>query len=144
MFLRLNQKALRADTYKNVQEITDSKKLELAPLSDGMFLDDCKQPAVGRKILSSSMVGSPRWYNSKFQDGMAIVREYHKPDFFITMTCNPRWPEIVNGLKKCQSPQDRPDLVARVFKLKKDQLMQDLKSGNVLRRVVAHMNVIEF
>ena len=144
MFQRMNQKALRADTYKNVQEITDRKKLELAPRSDGMFSDDCKQPAVGRKILSSSMVGSPRWYNSKFQDGMAIVREYHKPDFFITMTCNPRWPEIVNGLKKCQSPQDRPDLVARVFKLKKDQLMQDLKSGHVLGRVVAHMNVIEF
>ena len=60
------------------------------------------------------------------------------------MTCNPKWPEIVNGLKKGQNAQDRPDLVARVFKQKKDQLMQDLKSGYVLGKVVAHMNVIEF
>ena len=100
MFQRLNQKALRADTYRNVHEITEKRRLELSPRSDGMFQDDCNQPAIGRKILSSSMVGSPRWFNAKFQDGMAIVREYHKPDFFITMTCNPRWPEIVKGLKK--------------------------------------------
>ena len=144
MYQRLNQKALRADTYQNIRETTDKIRADLAPRTDGMFSDDSKQPAVGRKILSSSMVGSPRWYNAKFQDGMAIVREYHKPDFFITMTCNPRWAEIVSGLKKGQTPQDRPDLVARVFKQKKDQLMQDLKSGHLLGRVVAHMNVIEF
>ena len=47
-------------------------------------------------------------------------------------------------VKKGQTPQDRPDLVARVFKQKKDQLMQDLKSGHALGKVVAHMNVIEF
>ena len=117
MYQRLNQKALRADTYQNISETTDKIRADLAPRTDGMFSDDSKQPAVGRKILSSSMVGSPRWYNAKFQDGMAIVREYHKPDFFITMTCNPRWPEIVSGLKKGQTPQDRPDLVARVLDL---------------------------
>jgi hypothetical protein len=39
---------------------------------------------------------------------------------------------------------DRPDLVARVFKQKKDQLMNDLIVGEVLGKVVAHMHVIEF
>ena len=95
MYQRLNQKALLADTYQNICETADKRRLELAPRTDGMFQVDNKQPVVGRKILSSPMVGSPRWYNAKFQDGMAIVREYHKPDFFITMTCNPRLPEIV-------------------------------------------------
>ena len=60
---------------------------------------------------------------------MAIVRHMHKPDLFITMTCDPKWQEITAGLKPGQSPQDRPDLVARVFKLKKDQLMRDLTKG---------------
>ena len=32
----------------------------------------------------------------------------------------------------------------RVFKLKKDQLMQDIKTGGVLGKVVAHMHVVEF
>jgi hypothetical protein len=144
MFQRMNQKALRADSYKNIREATEQLRSELAPREDGMFRDDNKHPTVGRKILSSSYSGSPRWYNAKFQDGMAICREYHKPDFFITMTCNPHWKEIKDALKEGQNAQDRPDLVARVFKLKKDQLMQDLKSGHVFGKVVAHMHVIEF
>ena len=144
MFQRLNQKSLRADTYKNIKEATEALQVELAPREDGIFRDDNQQPSVGRKILSSSFSGSPRWYNAKFQDGMAICREYHKPDFFITMTCNPNWPEIKDQLSEGQTVQDRPDIVARVFKLKKDQLMQDLKSGHVLGKVAAHMHVIEF
>ena len=144
MYQRMNQKALRADTYKNLKEATEVMRNELAPRQDEMFIDDNKQPSVGRKILSSSFTGSPRWYNAKFQDGMAICREYHKPDFFITITCNPKWPEIQKLLKHGQTAQDRPDIVARVFKLKKDQLMQDLKTGGVLGKVVAHMNVVEF
>ena len=71
-YQRMNQKALRADSYKNVKEATDERRRELAPREDGMYADDAQQPAIGRKILSSSFVGSPRWYNSQFQDGMAI------------------------------------------------------------------------
>ena len=112
-FQRQNQKALRADTYKNVREATEQRISDLAPRVDGMFSDDNKQPSVGRKILSSSFTGSPSWYNAKFQDGMAICREYHKPDYFITMTCNPHWPEIKAELLPGQSAQDRPDIVAR-------------------------------
>ena len=109
-----------------------------------MYSDDNQQPGIGRKILSSSFVGSPRWFNSQFQDGMAICREYHKPDFFITMTCNPNWPEIKEQLKPGQTAQDRPDLVARDFKQKFDQLMYDLTVGKALGKEVAHMHVIEF
>ena len=143
-YQRLNQKALRADSYKNVREATEERRPDLVPREDGMFPDDNQQPAIGRKILSSSYVGSPRWYNSQFQDGMAIVREFHKPDYFITMTCNSKWPEITHNLEEGQTAQDRPDLVARVFKQKKDQLMNDLIYGQILGKVVAHMCVIEF
>ena len=139
-----NQKALRADTYSNVKDFVDQRKSELAPRQDGIFNDDHQKPVIGRKILSSSFTGSPRWYNSKFQDSMAIVREYHKPDLFITMTCNPQWKEITDELVEGQTPQDRPDLVARVFKRKTDQLMKDLTKGAIFGRVVAYMYVIEF
>ena len=43
-----------------------------------------------------------------------------------------------------QTPQDRPDLVARVFKRKADQLMKDLTKGGIFGKVVAYMMVIEF
>ena len=113
MYQRMNQKALRADSYINIKEATERLRNELSPRQDGMFRDDNQVPAVGRKILSSSFPGSPRWYNAKFQDGMAMCREFHKPDFFITMTCNPHWPEIKAELLPGQSAQDRPDIVAR-------------------------------
>ena len=45
-------------------------------------------------------------------DAMAYVRRMGRADFFITMTCNPEWPEIVENLLPGQKSQDRPDLVA--------------------------------
>ena len=100
---------------------------------------------LGRKIiLPSNFVGSPRWYNGQFQDAMAICREYHKPDFFITMTCNPKWSEITSELRQGETVEDRPDLVARVFKLKKDQLIRDIRSEKIFGKVPAILWVIEF
>ena len=139
-FQRKNQKALRADTYKNVKEVVSEKM----PMSDKIYSDDHNLKLGKRIVLSKSFVGSPRWYNSQFQDGMAICREYHKPDFFITMTCNRHWPEITRELRNMETAQDRPDIVARVFKQKKDQLIKDIKFGSVLGKVPAFMWVIEF
>ena len=69
---------------------------------------------------------------------MAIVRHFHKPYLFITMTCNPQWPEITAELLEGQTAQDRPDIVARVFKLKKDQLIQDLVKNGVLGNILTY------
>ena len=66
---------------------------------------------------------------------MAICRKYHKPDFFITFTCNPYWQEITEELREFETVQNRPDLVGRVFKLKKDQFMKDINSGQVFGKV---------
>ena len=48
-----------------------------------------------------------------YQDAMAIVRKKGKPDLFITMTANPKWPEIIADLLEDQKPADRPDLISR-------------------------------
>jgi len=49
---------------------------------------------------------------------MALVR-IGKPDLFITMTCNPKWPEIQTLLFPRQKAKDRPDItgicVCRTF-----------------------------
>ena len=139
-YAAMNQKALRADTYKNVKELTAEQFRD----PDAVFGDDHQVPSVGRKILPSSHTGGPRYMNKQFQDAMAIAREHHKPDFFITMTCNPQWPEIKEELLQGQTPQDRPDLITRVFKLKKDQLLHDIIKGGLFGEVVAHMHVIEW
>ena len=79
-----------------------------------------------------------------YQDSMAIVREYGKPDLFVTVTCNPNWPEITNELLPNQQASDRPDLISRVFKLKLKSITNDLFVKGVLGKVIAHVHVIEF
>ena len=79
---------------------------------------------VGHIILpSSSFYGGPRYMQQQYQDAMAIVWARGTPDLFVTMTCNADWPEI---LILGQTPNDRPDIVARVFGLKLQMMLHDL------------------
>ena len=75
---------------------------------------------------------------------MAIVRTYGKPTLFITVTCNPKWPEIVESLLPGQKPEDRPDLVARVFNVKLQGLVKEVTKDGILGKACAHLLVIEF
>lgn len=78
------------------------------------------------------------------QDAMAIVRAFGKPDIFLTMTCNPKWPEILAALLPGQTASDRPDLSTRVFRLKLKALLSLLFTKGVIGRSVAHIHVVEF
>ncbi|GBM04078.1 hypothetical protein AVEN_247950-1 [Araneus ventricosus] len=46
-----------------------------------------------------------------YQDAMAMVRKFCKPDLFLTFTCNPSWSEILNSMEGVQRPEDRPDII---------------------------------
>src|ERR1051325_11232738 len=71
-------------------------------------------------------------------DGMAIYSQIGFPDLFITFTCNPCWPEIQRLLNNMNlQPQDCPDIISRVFKMKFDELLCDVTKKHVLGRVVA-------
>ncbi|CAN6924720.1 unnamed protein product, partial [Brassica oleracea] len=77
-----------------------------------------------RFILPPSFTGGPRYLVEKYHDAMAICREYGNPDLFITMTANPNWKEIKEHLEIYggDSPNDRPDIECRVFKMKTPSL----------------------
>ncbi|KAI8559660.1 hypothetical protein RHMOL_Rhmol04G0190600 [Rhododendron molle] len=77
-------------------------------------------------ILPSSFTGSPRHMFEIFQNSMAITRYNHHPDIFLTVIANPKWPEITSALLPHQTAVDHPDLVARVFELKRKTLMKEL------------------
>jgi hypothetical protein len=84
-FIQFNQNKLRVELYKG--------------LVDLMNKGDTNLENSGKKlILPSSFVGGPRYMLNLYQDAMAIVRTYGKPDLFITVTCNPHWPEIKSKL----------------------------------------------
>jgi hypothetical protein len=79
-----------------------------------------------------------------FHDSMAMVRKFGKPTLFITMTANANWPEIHNALLEHQSPNDRPDLICRVFHLKLKELLKEIKEKKIFGRMVSFVQVVEF
>jgi len=75
-----------------------------------------------------------------YQDAMAIGNWTGYPDLFITFTCNPKWPEIVCFLEKRRlKPDDRPDILCKVFKMKLDNLIKDLRHKKVFGTIKASM-----
>ncbi|XP_013594329.1 PREDICTED: uncharacterized protein LOC106302348 [Brassica oleracea var. oleracea] len=132
-FISLNQKKLRADLYNNVCDAVD--------------IGDADATQLGEKvILPSSFTASPRYMSEKYQDAMAICRWYGNPHLFITVTANPNWVELTNHLDAYggDSPNSRPDLECRIFKLKLDEMMADFKKGVYFPKPDAAVYTIEF
>ncbi|KAG3092327.1 hypothetical protein PI125_g17166 [Phytophthora idaei] len=103
-----NQATLWADLYSGIQDAYLNETPEALDEGEGRFTEytrssqsdqptDSGQPRrqhfldrIGKRaILPSSYTGGPRQMYRSYQDSMAIVREYGKPDIFLTMTCNP-------------------------------------------------------
>ena len=55
----------------------------------------------------------------EYLDSIGLYQCYGHPHGFATMTCNLNWLEIQEILKDGETALDRPDLVAHVFKHKK-------------------------
>ena len=127
-WVKINQKQIKAEKYTAVVDALNS--------------DDETLP--GRlTILPPSVYGSPRWYAKQFQDAMAIVRVKGPPDYFITFTCNPKWPEITQSIFEGQKVQDRQDIVQRVFHMKVEAFLKDLIKCDCLGHVDAYVMVKE-
>jgi hypothetical protein len=78
-----------------------------------------------------------------YQDAMAIYRWARCSDAFVTFTCNPQWPEIKRTFLLGQQPQDRLDLVTRVFKIKLKDLINDIHKKHILGRTIVGIYIIE-
>jgi hypothetical protein len=125
-WLRKNQSKLRIGKYR-----------QLIPPNQSHGTDEPHKYGT-RIVLPSSFVGSKRYMDQLYFDGMAISSHVGFPDVFITFTCNPTWPEITRELQKNNlQPQDRPDLITKVFKIKFDELMKDLTKRHILGKVLA-------
>jgi hypothetical protein len=79
-----------------------------------------------------------------YQNAMVICRWARCSDSFVTFTCNPQWHEIKRALLPRQQPQDRPDLVTQVFKIKLKELINDIHKKHILGHTIAGIYVIEF
>ena len=104
-FFRMRQKEIRAELYQGI--------------IDSIAIGERCGANVGKRIvLPASFIGGPRDMRRRYADAMALVQHYGKPDLFLTMTCNLAWPETKEHLLPNEESQNRPDLIARVFKSK--------------------------
>jgi hypothetical protein len=129
-WIRYNQGGIRAELYCGL----------IDALREGLHLS-----SIGQKvILPSSFTSGPRSMQKNMQDALALLRIFKGSDLFITFTANPAWPEITDALLHGQSANDRPDIVARVFHLKVEALLEDIMKRNIFGEAVGHVYTIEY
>ncbi|GIY81352.1 ATP-dependent DNA helicase [Caerostris darwini] len=83
-YLSHNQQKLRAEEYIHLRD-ANANHADIAEIGNSA-------------ILPSSYIGSPRHMQEYIQDAMDFVRQYGRPCYFITFTCNPKWQEITSLL----------------------------------------------
>ena len=130
-YIECNQKELCTELYSGAKD---------AMKKDG----NCIQGIGKTMVLPSSFTGGDRYMHQQYLDSIDLYQRFGHPHVFMTMTTNPNWVEIQDNLVNGESPIDRPDLVARVFKLKKQQLLRDLGTKMIFGKILAQTHSIEF
>nr|XP_009791862.1 PREDICTED: uncharacterized protein LOC104239025 [Nicotiana sylvestris] len=130
-FYSLNQDLFRVDALAGILDVLRHGERDASNIGKQSFL-----PA--------SFVGGPRDMRKRYMDAIVLVQHFGKPDIFLTMTCNPSWPEIEEHLFVTDEVQNRHDLVSRVFRAKVEEMKTDILKRNIFGRVAAFMYTIEF
>ncbi|XP_076959138.1 uncharacterized protein LOC143635138 [Bidens hawaiensis] len=124
-FIQREQKVLRCETFENLRNIKNKGNKDSSKVGQ-------------RVILPSSFTGGARYMMQNYLDAMSLYKWFGYPDFFITFTCNPNWPEVKRFLKDTTlKAEDRPDILCRLFIIKLDALIKDLKEKTLLVKVQA-------
>jgi hypothetical protein len=98
----------------------------------------CKRAGGGKGKREKGFMGKPGFY---------MHTRLGYPPFFVTFTANPKWPEIIEAIRETSpmaTSSDAADIIARVFKLKLDDLMHDLIYKQIFGRLAGISMVIEY
>jgi hypothetical protein len=135
----------QADFHRLPQQQSKYRAARVAAVEDqlhtGTLATEIGKPVVR---LPSGFVGSARWYQQLYYDAMALPMRFGKPDLFITLTCNPHWPEIAAALPAGAKWKHHIDVVERVFMIKLRQFIQDIVKDEIFGEVKAFVYRIEW
>ncbi|XP_058211594.1 uncharacterized protein LOC131323768 [Rhododendron vialii] len=130
-YFRNRQEEIRADLYQGIV--------------DSIGHGESDPAKIGKRIvLPSTFIGGPRDMRKRYLNAMTLVERYGKPNLFLTMTCNPNWPEIKDEMKAHEEAQNRADLLSRVFRSKVEHLQKEIVKNQLFGPVQAYTFVIEF
>nr|KAJ0208256.1 hypothetical protein LSAT_V11C500233180 [Lactuca sativa] len=100
-YVRKKQKVLRCESYENLRNFQHQGNKNISKIGQ-------------RVILPSSFTGGACYMMQNYLDAMSHCKWFGYPDFFITFTCNPKWPEVRRFLRDTMlNPEDRPDILCR-------------------------------
>jgi hypothetical protein len=101
--------------------------------------------SIGKKVvLPASFTSGPRFMQKNLQNALALLRKFGGSDLFITFTANPRWREVEEALLPNQTPADRPDIIARVFQMKLESLIDDIMQKKIFGVAVGYVYTVEY
>ncbi|XP_076960654.1 uncharacterized protein LOC143637083 [Bidens hawaiensis] len=131
-FIRGKQSELRSDTYESLRNLKTVGNSDVSTSGQ-------------RVILPSSFTGGSRYMMQNYLDAMCLCRWYGYPDFFLTITCYPGWPEVKRFLKDPNlNSEDMPDILCRIFKMKLDSMIKLLKDKALFGKIKEAVYTIEF
>ncbi|KAL7609621.1 uncharacterized protein LOC111881040 [Lactuca sativa] len=131
-YIHRQQHVLRCESYGNLRNQKAQETIDISIVGQ-------------RVILPSSFTGGVRYMLQNYLDAMSLCKWFGYPDFFITFTCNPKWPEVKRFLKDTSlQPEDRPDILCRLFKIKLDAFIKHLRENKIFGIVQAVVYTIEF
>ncbi|GKE78721.1 DNA helicase, partial [Tanacetum coccineum] len=93
----------------------------------------------GRLILPQSFIGGPRYMYAHYLDALAICRIHGNPSFFITFTCNVKWPEITEYMDDFPglTTTDRAYIVDHVFEMEIRQFVKYQRDAKPFGKIIA-------
>lgn len=119
-YIRNQQTHLRCESYFNLSKASNEGTTDASSTGKPV-------------ILPSSFTGGARYMMQNYLDAMTLCKWFGYPDIFLTITCNPQWPEIRRYLDKSKFyAQDRSETLCRLFKMKLDQIVKDIKKKKIL------------
>ena len=129
-WVRDHQKQLRAELYNGIVDA----------LHEGVDL-----ASIGKKVvLPASFTSGPRFMQRNLQNALALLRKFGGSDLFITFTANAAWREVQEALLPNQSTHDRSDLIARVFHLKFESLLDDIMKRDIFGKAIGYVYTVEY
>ncbi|XP_076938850.1 uncharacterized protein LOC143607202 [Bidens hawaiensis] len=128
-YIRNQQKVLRRESYENLHSLKNTGNQDMSSIGQ-------------RGILPSTFTGGSRYMMQNYLDAMAVCRWFGYLDFFMTITCSPEVKRFFNNTTI--NPEDRPDIMCKLFKVKLDAIIKDLKKGELLGKVQAIVYTVEF
>ncbi|GJY49335.1 DNA helicase, partial [Tanacetum coccineum] len=90
--------------------------------------------------------GGPRYMYAYYLDALAIYQKLGNPQFFITFTCNVKWPEIKRFMSEYPhlTASNRVDVVCQVFQQKIQALIAFHKEERIFGDVTRVLYTVEF